>query len=81
MARGDHRLIYIPFDDKVLFETAPPETILENGMEPSGDKERMESMLDELIDYISTKIRPVSIRTGNQHVWDGVLKTKGSGLC
>jgi arylsulfatase len=82
--RDDHRLTYIPFDDDVRFEivdpdlATPAETL---GLVPCDDRERMEAMLDELVNYIATTIRPISLMSGGQRSFDNMLQTKGPGFC
>jgi hypothetical protein len=45
------------------------------------NKADMHRLTDELIDYLCTKIRPVSIMIGNQQARDNMLQVQGQGLC
>ena len=37
------------------------------------------ALLDELIDVLATKIRPISLMSGGQQSWDNLLQSKGRG--
>ena len=82
--RDNRRLTYIPFDDDLRFEQLDPERKTDGVTwfyEPCEDKEALDNALNELLNYIATKIRPISLMTGNQTIWDNMLRTNGAGLC
>jgi arylsulfatase A-like enzyme len=82
--RDGHRLTYIPFDDDLRFEIVDPDLAIPAetlGLVPCDDQGKMEAMLDELLNYIATTIRPISLMSGGQHSFDNMLQTKGPGFC
>jgi len=74
VCRDGYRLFYMPFDDKLVLER--PEQA-----EESNDGGVTGRLIDELLDYMATTIRPISIMSGNQQAWDNMLQTKGHGFC
>lgn len=83
LLRDDYRLTYIPFDGKLLFEEkdrSNPTNGTKWFYHPSDDKIKLHALIDELLDYIFTKIRPISILVGNQEERDRMLQTKGPAI-
>jgi len=82
--RDGYRLTYLPFDEELNFETlASPQPIdgTRWDYKACSDLKALHACVDELINYISTKIRPISIMIGTQEERDNMLQTKGHGLC
>jgi hypothetical protein len=82
--RNEYRLIYIPFDNKLTFYELDNDKTIEDrtmGWVPSDNRKKREQLIDELLNYISTTIRPVSLLSGSQEAWDNMLQKKGPGLC
>jgi hypothetical protein len=82
--RDGYRLVYIPFDE-VLELTRVEESLPQDGQSrnlvPCDDGAVLHALVDELLDYIATKIRPVSIMTGTQEERDNMLMPRGHGFC
>lgn len=84
LLRDGFRFVCIPFDGKLTFErlaTAQPLDGTHWDYRPCNDLKTCHACADELIDYIATKVRPISIMTGSQEERDNMLQTKGHGLC
>lgn len=84
LLRDGYRFTYIPFDGKLAFErlaTAQPLEGTHWDYRPCDAPKACHACADELIDYIATKIRPISIMIGSQEERDNMLQTKGHGLC
>ena len=45
------------------------------------DEERLETMLGRLVDYLSGKIRPLSLMTGGWEGQEKMMFCRGFGLC
>ena len=83
VVRDGYRLTYIPFDGTLRFEEkdeANPTNGTTRFYNPSNDKTKLHALADELLDYIFTKIRPISILVGNQEERDLMLQTKGPAI-
>jgi arylsulfatase A-like enzyme len=81
--RDGHRLVYIPYDDDVRFEKLDPGqgvSARTRRLVPCEDRAGMGAMLDELLNLLATKIRPISLMSGNQDSWDNMIQTKGRGF-
>ncbi|MBI1338094.1 MAG: sulfatase-like hydrolase/transferase [Phycisphaera sp.] len=82
--RDGYRLTVIPFDKICRLEkkdASNPTDGLVWHYPPSSDRDQMERMLRELVNYLSGKIRPISIMTGGQEAIDRVSFTRGFGFC
>lgn len=83
ICRDDYRLVVVPFDNICkLYRSDPQKAIpgINKGYIPYDDLPRMDALLNELINFIATSIRPVSLMSGSQGDWDAMLQTKGQGL-
>ena len=83
VSRGEFRLFYLPFDEDLRFERMKPERAVPDrsaGWVACEAPERMEGMIDELLDYLSTKIRPISLMSGTREDYDNLLLPRGPGL-
>jgi arylsulfatase A-like enzyme len=83
VSRGPYRLCYLPFDDDLRFEKSRPADAVPNrsaGYVACENQHQMEEMIDELLDYLSTKIRPVSLMSGSREDQDNLLLPRGPGL-
>jgi arylsulfatase A-like enzyme len=84
VCRAGYRMTYLPFDDEfTLYKEDPAQAVpgQHAGYISSNDDEVRESLLNELLNYLATTIRPISLMSGNQQAWDNMLQTKGPGLC
>ena len=84
LIRDGKRMTYIPFDDDLRFEVLDPDNKTDGiswNYLPCNDQEALDAALSELINYISTKIRPISIMVGGQEDRDKMLQTKGTAYC
>ena len=82
--RDGYRLTYLPFDNDLRFEKIDSTRKVVNqrlGLTQSEDVAVREGMIRELINFLSTKTRPISVITGGQVHWDNMLQSKGPGLC
>ncbi len=84
ICRDEYRLFCIPFDDRLILQKLDPQQVVideRTGFIPYDNDEKLEELLNELLNYIATTIRPISLMTGGQQGWDNMLQTKGFGLC
>ena len=80
--RDGYRLVVLPFDDRAVLEREDPARILPSHhrvWETCEDPVVTGRLLDELIDVLATKIRPISLMSGGQQSWDNLLRSKGRG--
>lgn len=79
-----HRLTAVPFDNGYILEKldeANPTDGLVWHYAPVHDNARMESMLRQLVNYLSGKIRPISIMTGGTAGMKQMMFCRGFGFC
>lgn len=82
--REGYRLTVIPFDHVCRLEQKDA-TNRTDGLvwnyQPSDDRDQMERMLRELVNYLCGKVRPISLMSGGQQGIDQMLFMRGFGLC
>ena len=80
--RDGYRLVVLPFDDRASLEREDPVQSIPSrhrGWVACEDPAVTGRLLDELIDVLATKIRPISLMSGGQQSWDNLLRSKGRG--
>lgn len=78
--KGNYRFTYVPFEDRAVLEKIVSANAAARTFEIVHEPEVMENFLDEIINYVSTKIRPLSAMTGSAEHKENLLTTKGAGF-
>jgi len=76
----EYRFTFVPFDDRAVLEKNRFDRSAKRKFKTVDDPKIMESFLDEIINYVSTKIRPLSAMSGSSEHKENLLTTKGAGF-
>lgn len=78
--KGEYRFTYVPFDNRAVLEKILSTDTDRRTVETVDEPKIMESFIDEILNYISTKIRPLSAMSGSPQHKENLLTTRGAGL-